>query len=212
MDTQNIKRRYSIVMERTVRELNGESCIELDDSPEPKQQIMCSRSFGEKISDYSTLREAICEFSARAAEKLRQENQLAHVVNVFIRTSPFVKIDPNYSNSATGKLIQPSSDTRDILALTSKLFDSIWRDGYRYAKAGVMLGDFCPVGQLQGNLFHQQMSEPSRDKLMQAVDSINRHGQGKIWFGGQRPQQDWFMKQAHLSPAYTTCWDSLPLV
>jgi DNA polymerase V len=212
IDTRLIRRHFSVVMERTVRELNGEACIELDDSPEPKQQIMCSRSFGEKITDYSTLRETICEFAARAAEKLRGEGQFAHVVNVFIRTSPFVKTDPNYSNSATGKLLQPSSDTRDILALTTKLFDSIWKDGYRYAKAGVMLGDFCSPDQVQFDLFHQQTDEPNRDKLMQAVDTINHNGLGQIWFGGQRPKKDWFMKQAHLSPAYTTRWDCLPLV
>ncbi len=212
MDTRQIRRHYSVVMERTVRELNGETCIEFDDSPEPKQQIMCSRSFGERITDYSTLRETVCEFAARAAEKLRGEDQLAHVVNVFIRTSPFAKHDPNYSNSATGKLIQPSSDTRNILALATKLFDSIWMDGYCYAKAGVMLGDFCSPDQVQFDLFTPKAAEAHRDKLMQAVDTINHSGQGQIWFGGQRPEKDWFMKQAHLSPAYTTRWDSLPLV
>ena len=212
IDTRLIRRHFSVVMERTVRELNGEACIELDDSPDPKQQIMCSRSFGEKITDYSTLRETLCEFAARAAEKLRGEGQLASMVNVFIRTSPFVKTDPNYSNSATGKLIHPSSDTRDILSLTVKLFDSIWKDGYRYAKAGVMLGDFCSPDTVQYDLFNPKADEPNRAKLMQAVDTINHNGLGQIWFGGQRPKKDWFMKQAHLSPAYTTRWDALPKV
>lgn len=212
MDTRQIRRRYSVVMERTVRELNGEACFDLEHSPEPKQQIMCSRSFGEKITDYSSLRESICEFAARAAEKLRGEGQLAHVVNVFIRTSPFVETDPNYSNSATGKLIYPSSDTRDILALTTKIFDAIWKDGYRYAKAGIMLGGFCSPNQIQYDLFTPKKDEPNRDKLMQAIDTLNHSGHGQIWFGGQRPKKDWFMKQANLSPAYTTRWDCLPTV
>jgi DNA polymerase V len=212
MDTRLIRRHFSVVMERTVRELNSESCIELDQAPVAKQQIMCSRSFGEKITGYSTLRETICEFAARAAEKLRGEGQFAHVVNVFIRTSPFVKTDPHYSNSATGKLIHPSSDTRDIITLTTKLFDSIWKDGFRYAKAGVMLGDFCSPDQVQYDLFNPTTDELHRDKLMQTVDTINHKGLGQIWFGGQRPKKDWFMKQAHLSPAYTTRWDCLPLV
>ena len=212
INAHQIKQHYSIVMDRTVRELNGESCIELDDSPAPRQQIVCSRSFEKKITDSSMLRETICEFAARAAEKLRGEGLLAKTVNVFIRTSPHIKTDPYYSNSATGKLIQSSSDTRDILALTSKLFDSIWRDGYRYAKAGVMLGDFCSPDQVQFDLFHSQADDPNRDKLMHAIDTINHSGQGQIWFGGQRPKKDWFMKQSHLSPAYTTRWDCLPLV
>ncbi|MEE4253742.1 MAG: translesion error-prone DNA polymerase V subunit UmuC [Desulfuromusa sp.] len=211
MDSQRIRRLYSVVMERTVRELNGEACIDLDHSPAAKQQIMCSRSFGEKITEYATLRETICEFAARAAEKLRNEKQLAHVVNVFVRTSPFVKTDPIYSNSATGKLAQPSSDTRDILSLTVKLFDSIWKDGYRYAKAGVMLGDFCSPELLQYDLFHPQSGKSHRDKLMQAVDNINHSGQGQIWFGGQRPKQDWFMNRTRLSPSYTTRWEDLPV-
>jgi len=212
MDTQRARKLYSVVMERTVRELNGEACIGLDHSPAAKQQIMCSRSFGEKITDYSTLRETICEFAARAAEKLRGEKQCARVVNVFARTSPFIKTDPIYSNSATGKLAQHSADTRDILSLTVKLFDSIWKDGYRYAKAGVMLGDFCSPERMQYDLFHPRPDDTHRNKLMQAVDNINQSGQGQIWFGGQRPKQDWFMNQAHLSPAYTTRWDCLPLV
>lgn len=213
IDTRLIRRHFSVVMERTVRELNGASCIELDEAPAAKQQIICSRSFGEKITDYATLRETLCEFVARAAEKLRGEGQLASIVNVFIRTSPFVKTDPNYSNAATGKLLQPSSDTRDILALSTRLFDAIYKDGYRYAKAGVMLGDFCSPDQVQFDLFAASSAdEPHRCKLMQTIDAINTGSQGKIWFGGQRPAKDWFMRQAHLSPAYTTRWDCLPLV
>ncbi|SEA55783.1 DNA polymerase V [Desulfuromusa kysingii] len=212
MDSRRVRKLYSVVMERTVRELNGEACIELDHSPAAKQQIICSRSFGEKITDYATLRETVCEFAARAAEKLREEKQYTRAVNVFIRTSPFMKTDPLYSNSATGKLAQPSSDTRDILALAVRLFDAIWKEGYRYAKAGVMLGDFCSPRQLQYNLFHLPAENTHRDKLMQTVDDINHSGQGQIWFGGQRPKQDWFMNQSNLSPAYTTRWDCLPLV
>ena len=75
-----------------------------------------------------------------------------------------------------------------------------------------MLGDFCSPDQVQGDLFTKKDDEPNRDKLMQAVDSINHSGQGQIWFGGQRPKRDWFMNQAHLSPAYTTRWECLPLV
>ena len=211
MDSRRVRRLYSVVMERTVRELNGETCIDLDHSPAAKQQIMCSRSFGEKITEYAPLRETICEFAARAAEKLRHEKQLAGVVNVFARTSPFVKTDPLYSNAATGQLAQPSSDTRDILSLAVKLFDAIWKNGYRYAKAGVMLGDFCSPEQVQYNLFHSRPDDTNRNKLMQAIDSINHSGQGQIWFGGQRPQQDWFMNRTRLSPAYTTRWEDLPV-
>lgn len=212
MEPRQIRKRYSVVMERTVRELNGEACIALDDSPAPRQQIICSRSFGEKIEDYATIREILCEFAARAAEKLRSEAQLARVVNVFIRTSPFVATDPGYANAATGRLLQSSSDTGEILRLTMRLFDTIWKQGYRYAKAGVMLGDFCTPEQVQFDLFAPRTSDPGRDRLMATIDQINGGGREDIWFGGQRPEKNWFMRQAHLSPAYTTRWDCLPLV
>ncbi len=212
MDRHQIRRFYSVVLERTVCELNGESCIGLEESPAPRQQIVCSRSFGEKLTRYADLRETVCEFAARATEKLRTHNQLALVAQVFIRTSPFDKAGPSYDNAATGKLTSPSSDTRTILELVTRLFDMIWRDGYRYAKAGVMLGEFCSPQHVQLNLFESRVGCAQQDNLMQAVDSINQNGKGKIWFGGQRPQKDWFMKQANLSPAYTTRWGSIPKV
>ena len=212
MDTKRARQSFNVVLERTVCELNGENCLELEDVKSKRQQIMCSRSFGEKLTLHSDLKETVCEFSARAAAKLRGEDQLASVVNVFIRTSPFDKSGPNYSNSATGTLTQPSSDTRKILDLAIQLFDSIWRDGYRYAKAGVMLGDFCAPDDVQLNLYDDQTSNQRNDQLMQAVDDINRKGQGNVWFGGQRPKKDWFMRQANVSPAYTTRWECLPVV
>jgi DNA polymerase V len=173
---------------------------------------MCSRSFGEKLTQYTDLKEAVCEFAARAAEKLRRDNQLALMVNVFVRTSPFDKSGPDYSNAATGTLTQPSSDTMKILDLVVRLFDLIWKDGYRYAKGGVMLGDFCSPDDVQFNLFDNQPENQRSDTLMKAVDSINQKAHGKIWFGGQRPQKDWFMRQANVSPAYTTRWSSIPEV
>ena len=211
-DRRFVRQRFSVVLERTVCELNGESCLSLETSPQPRQQIVCSRSFGDKLTQYGDLKETVCEFAARATEKLRNERQLAHVVNVFIRTSPFDKAGPHYSNAATGTLPMPSSDTRQVLDMCMRLLSAIWRDGYRYAKAGVILTDFCFPEDVQSELFEQPLDAAHEGALMQAVDAINQKGRGKVWFGGQRPQKDWYMKQANLSPAYTTQWDSLPLV
>jgi DNA polymerase V len=212
MDPRHARQRYSVVLERTVCELNGESCLELDDTWQPRQQIMCSRSFGDKLTQHSDLKEAVCEFAARAAEKLRRDNQLALVVNVFIRTSPFDKTGPHYCNTSTGTLTQPSSDSRKILDLAIRLFDMVWREGYRYAKAGVMLGDFCSPDAVQLNLFDSQKNRQENEALMKVIDTINHGGEGRIWFGGQRPQKDWFMRQANVSPAYTTRWSCIPEV
>lgn len=212
MSPKRIRQRYSVVLERTVRELNGESCLELEDVVQKRQQILCSRSFGEKLTAYHDLKQAVCEFAARAAAKLRSENQLARMVSVFIRTSPFDPSAPQYANSATGALAVPSSDTHKILELATRLYHGIFREGYPYAKAGVILADFCAPDAVQMDLFHGDHGVERGDSLMQAVDAINRKGRGKVWFGGQRPDKDWYMRRANLSPAYTTRWDSLPVV
>jgi len=211
MDTRFMRRKYSVVMERTVRELNGESCIELEEISPPKKQIVCSRSFGEKISDQVRVRQAVCEFAARAAEKLRKEKQRCKVMTVFIRTSPFDKNAPYYGNASTGRFHHVTSDTRQLVAMATALFERIWREGHPYSKAGVMLGDFSPEQQMQYLLFAQPEATDTADRLMLAIDNINM-GVGKIWFGGQRPKKDWFMKQELRSPAYTTRWGSLPVV
>jgi DNA polymerase V len=88
----------------------------------------------------------------------------------------------------------------------------VWREGYRYAKAGVMLGDFCSPDAVQLNLFDSQKNRQENEALMKVIDTINHGGEGRIWFGGQRPQKDWFMRQANVSPAYTTRWSCIPEV
>ncbi len=211
MDTRFIRKKYSVVMARTLMELNGESCLDLEEIASAKKQIVCSRSFGEKISDKSQVRQALCEFAARAAEKLRKEKQRATVITAFIRTSPFDKNEPYYANVATGRFYQPTSDTRQLAGMATNLFERIWKDGHLYAKAGVMLGDFTPEQQLQYPLFGRSEDTDTSDRLMLAIDNINK-GVGKIWFGGQRPKKDWYMKQDLKSPAYTTRWDCLPVV
>lgn len=212
LNRRQLRRSYSVVLERTVRELNGESCLDLEHAPAAKQQIICSRSFGSRISDYASLRETICEFAARAAQKLRHERQLASNVNVFIRTSPFINGAAQYANSASIRLAYASSDSGAIIAAATTALDSIYKADYPYAKAGVMLTDFCSSRRRQLNLFQAPAQTAQRDKLMQAIDKINHSSAGRVWFGGQRPANDWFMNRDMVSPAYTTKWDCLPLV
>lgn len=207
-----IRDQFSVVLERTVRELNGESCIELEEIPPTKKQIVCSRSFGVKVTQFELLREAVCEYATRATEKLRKEQQQAKVLTVFIRTSPFKDNEPQYSNSASGELLIPSCDTRDFIELASHLLKRIWKDGFRYAKAGVMLSDFYDPGMFQPGLFDDVSTRSNSQQLMSVLDTINQSGAGKIFFAGQGTKKDWSMKREHLSPAYTTRWDQLPRV
>lgn len=207
-----IRDQFSVVLERTVRELNGESCIELEEIPPTKKQIVCSRSFGVKVTQFELLREAVCEYATRATEKLRKEQQQAKVLTVFIRTSPFKDNEPQYSKSASGELLIPSCDTRDFIELANHLLKRIWKDGFRYAKAGVMLSDFYDPGMFQPGLFDDVSTRSNSQQLMSVLDTINQSGAGKVFFAGQGTKKDWSMKREHLSPAYTTRWDQLPRV
>lgn len=206
-----IRRNFTVVLERTVRELNGESCIALEDAPAAKQQIVCSRSFGERVTTYDALRQAVCQYAERAAEKLREEGQFCRYVGVFIKTSPFDNSGaPYYGNQAGESLHIPTRDTRDIIGAAVKALDRIWHEGHRYAKAGVMLNDFTPTGVSQLNLFDEAQPRPNSEQLMKTLDAINRSGLGKVWFAGRGIKQEWQMKRDMLSPAYTTRWDELP--
>ncbi|ECF3654145.1 Y-family DNA polymerase [Salmonella enterica] len=206
-----IRKNFNVVLERTVRELNGESCISLEEAPPPKQQIVCSRSFGERITTYPAMRQAICQYAERAAEKLRGERQYCRHIAVFVKTSPFAVNEPYYGNLSSEKLQTPTQDTRDIIAAAVRALDRIWVNGHRYAKAGCMLNDFTPTGISQLNLFDTALPRSNSDKLMKVLDGINHSGIGKVWFAGRGIAPEWKMKRELLSPAYTTRWSELPI-
>ena len=209
-----MRQQFSVVVSRIVQELNGESCLELEQLAPAKKEIVSSRSFGERIICKQQMQEAISEYVSRACQKLRKERQQAKQLSVFLRTSPFsdhIK-DPYYANSISTSLNQPSADTRDFMSLASKLLDKIWRDGYRYAKAGVMLSDFYDDGVYQGSLFEPAPPSYHNKTLMSTIDKLNSSGKGKIWFASQGIKQDWSMKRGMLSPRYTTHWQELPKV
>ena len=206
-----IRKNFNVVLERTVRELNGESCISLEEAPPPKQQIVCSRSFGVKITEYESLRQAICQHAERASEKLRQEHQYCRHISVFIKTSPFAVKEPYYGNVATEKLLTPTQDTRDIIAAATAALERIWKDGHRYAKAGVMLNDFTSSGVSQLQLFDERPPRPHSAELMKVLDGINHSGLGQVWFAGRGIAPSWQMKRDMLSPAYTTRWKDIPI-
>lgn len=212
-DPEYMRQQFSVVVERTVRELNGESCIALEEMAPTKKQIVSSRAFGERITDKQQMREAISEYISRACKKLRQEQQTAKHLTVFLRTSPFSDKDAPYSASKSVVLDTPTSDTRIFLAHAMKLLDDLWLNGYRYAKAGVMLADFYDPGVHQPGLFDEPVAKKESDQaLMQLMDTLNAKQGKTLWFASQGTKQEWGMKRELLSPAYTTCWRQLPVV
>jgi DNA polymerase V len=211
-DIRFIRKHFNVVLERTVRELRGESCLELEEFAPAKQEIVCSRSFGERITGYEEMRQAICSYAARAAEKLRSERQYCRYISVFVKTSPFALNEPYYGNNVGTKLLTPTQDTRDIIAAATRCLDAIWRDGHRYQKAGIMLGDFFSQGVAQLNLFDDNAPRADSDALMTLMDRLNKQGRGTLYFAGQGVQPAWQMKREMLSPCYTTRWSDLPIV
>lgn len=206
-----IRKTFGVTLERTLRELNGEPCIELEEVRKIKQQILCSRSFGQKVLDIETMRKAVCDYAERAAEKLREEKQRCKIIGLFIQTSRHASGE-DYANSINIKLEYPSSDTRDIINAAMRGLNTIWRDGYRYYKAGIMLSDFTDSDVTQFDMFSTQKPFRNSDELMKTLDAINKSGQGKVWFASKGGDSGYKMKREMLSPAYTTNFDELPVV
>ena len=218
LDPALVRRRWSVVLERTVRELQGTPCIVLEHAPPAKQQIACTRSFGQGVQDVSALQEAVTEFASRAAQKLRLQNSHAGQVLTFIRTSPFRVQDAQYSRSTVVPLRRPSADTRSITQAALAGLQAIYRPGYHYAKAGVMLLDLCPATALQQELAWEDadVATPSAQRLMQSLDALNtRYGRGTVALasaGLAGEQRAWSMKQERRTPGYTTDWQGLAVV
>ncbi len=215
LDTATIRRKWSVVLERTVRELQGMSCIDLDDAPGAKKEIACTRSFGHPVTELSDLNEAVTHFASRAAEKLRKQGSTAHQVMCFVRTSPFRK-DPQYSGSVCVPLRRPTADTSVLVAAAAAGLKAIFRPGFNYAKAGVMLMDLQADTASQGELDLESDEMPDRGKLMTTLDGLNqRFGKGTVLMAsaglaGQR--KAWVMRQERRTPAYTTCWADIAVV
>ena len=211
-----VRGRWGVVLERTWRELKGEPCIEMADTPPPKQQIACTRSFGQPVTDLPPLQEAISEFTTRAAEKLRRQKHRAGQVLVFARTSPF-RDGPRFSKSVVVPLARPSADTTELTAAALKGLRSFYQPGFQLAKAGVMLLDLVPDSQVQGELLWDEEPTEQRDRtrLMEALDQVNdRFGKRTLLLGSSGMDQGaetWGMKQVRRTPKYTTDWTEVPV-
>ncbi len=214
LDPATVRRRWSVVLERTVRELQGMQCIDLDDAPAPKKEIACTRSFGHAVTELPPLVEAVSEFASRAAEKLRKQGSLASQLLVFCHTSPF-RPGPRFNRSIVVPLRRPTADTGKLVWAATAGMRRIYEPGYKMAKAGVMLLDLVPGCVLQGELDLEDEDHRDRTKLMVALDTLNkRYGKGTVHSGatgGTNKGKDWGMKQERRTPQYTTRWEDVPV-
>lgn len=213
-DAETIRARFSVVLERTVCELRGESCLDLQEVVPDKQQIMSSRSFGTLVYERADLEEAVASYIAKAAEKLRAQDSLAGGVQVYIRTNVFKPEVPQYQKGVTVPLPEATADTRVLTQWAIRSLRRIYRPGFGYHKAGVMLLDLVPAAKRQLALFDSQggAGDARSGKLMAVLDDINqRYGRQSLRLAAEGVERSWQMRRGNLSPGYTTSWDGLPV-
>lgn len=207
---QQLKRQFSVIMEKTIQELNGTVCIELSEVMPAKKQILSSRSFGQPVQDYQSLAESITLYMTRAAEKLRKQHAIAGAVYVFIRTSPFKQGKGFYSNGMSIALPIASNDTRQLVKHALLGLKQLFKPHYDYVKAGVMLSEMTASHSIQTDLFSNANDQQQASKLMVTMDKINqRMGAASIKLASEGFNKPWKMKQDNRSPSYTTSWNEL---
>ncbi len=206
-----IRKKLTVTGLRTAMELRGISCIPLDPVRADKKAIVSSRSFGRPVVDLADLQEAVASYMSVAARKMRSQKSAAGALQVFIATNRFKKSMPQHAVGQTVRLPQPTAYTPTLISYASQLLKKLYKSGYQYKKAGVMLTELVPQHCQQRNLFYQPQQESVA--LMDALDRVNdRWGKGTLQFAATGFKKSWGMRRSKVSPAYTTNWADLPVV
>jgi DNA polymerase V len=205
--------KYGINLFKTINELNGIESVEFEPDYSVSQSLIASRSLGEKTDDKAALLSSIAAHVARATLKLRDQGAVAKTLSVSIQTSLFVKNDPSYSKEESYRFSHPISDSRQILREATRLFENIYRPGYRYSKTGIRLSNIVTVDNIQDDLFASANTNEKSDSLMSTIDSLNsRFGKGTLKMATESTNSKWTPQSSWRSPNYTGSWDELPVV
>jgi len=204
-----IRQNINIVAEKMIKELRGIPCIKMELELINKKSICTSRTFGKMVTSKNEMLSSIAMYTTRCAEKLRSQNSYANIAQVFIATNPFRKDLPQYSNFKLIKFPVATNDTGEMLKYISKIFNVIYRRGYNYKKAGVILSDIVSSHEVQENIF-DKVNRLKSEKMMKTIDQINQKmGRDIVRYAAQGYTKKWVLKQQHLSPCYTTRWNDL---
>lgn len=208
-DPAMLRQKFSVVIEKTARELSGTACLELGEADPPKQEICCSRMFGHRLTTIEPIKEAVATYTQRAAEKLRAQNSLCKKIRVSIRTGMFNPEEAKYANGALVELPYPTNDVRLMTKAATEAVNRLFRPGFKYSKAEVLLMDLRQPGEFTDDLF--AASQPvAAEKVMGVLDEINgRWGRGTLRSASVPSDPDWAMRREMMSQSYTTRIDQL---
>lgn len=208
-DAWSLRKHFSVVIEKTARELAGTPCLELDDPDPPKQEICCSRMFGKRLRELPPIKEAVATYMMRASEKLRAQKSLCKKIRVSIRTGMFSPEEAKYANGVVVELPYPTDDVRLLTKAAVDALDRVFRPGFNYSKAEVMLLNLCQPGEYTDDLF--AASQPAQaTRVMTVLDQINgRWGRGTLRTANVPNCPDWAMRRELMSQSYTTRLDQL---
>lgn len=211
-DPWTLRSKFSVVIEKTARELRGVSCLELEEAAPPKQEICCSRMFGHRLKELPPIREAVATYAARACEKLRAQGSTCKRVRVSIRTGMFNPDEPKFARGQVVELLYPTDDTRLITKAAADGLAALYQPGFAFSKAEVLLLDLRQRGEFTDDMFAQ--AQPiATEKVMGVLDQINaRWGRGTMRPGGVPATPDWGMRREMMSQRYTTRLDQLLIV
>ena len=211
-DTKRIRDQFGVLLERTIKELNGESWLALDETLPEAKQVMSSRSFGSRVNTLRDLEQAISYHAANAGERLRKHGLYTNMVYVFIQNSPFDKAQ-YYGASRVVALPSPTDCTLQITRVALWLLKQIYKEGIYYQKAGVMLMELVPASGQQTGLFSGETPSAKKSNLMATLDSINsKYSKGTIKLASEGVEKVWAMRRSYKSPNYTGDWFELPIV
>ncbi|EKT4524941.1 translesion error-prone DNA polymerase V subunit UmuC [Pseudomonas putida] len=208
-DPWTLRQKFSVVVEKTARELAGTACLELEEAAPPKQEICCSRMFGKRLTDLAPIKQAVASYTGRAAEKLRAQGSVCKRMRVSIRTGMFNPDEAKYAKGVLVELPYPTNDTLLLTRAATEAVEQVYRPGYRYSKAEVLLMDLRQPGEFTDDLFAVTQPVPC-DRLMSVLDEINgKYGRGTMRSASVPRAPDWGMRRELMSRSYTTRIDQL---
>ena len=208
-DPWMLRKKFSVVIEKTARELAGTPCLELDEPDSPKQEICCSRMFGKRLTEIAPIKEAVATYMMRATEKLRAQQSLCKKIRISIRTGMFNPEEAKYANGVLVELPYPTDDVRLMTKAAVDAVERIYRPGFKYSKAEVLLVNLCQKGEYTEDLF--SVSQPvATEKVMGVLDAINgRWGRGTLRVASVPTDPEWWMRREMMSQSFTTRVDQL---